>query len=119
MPRHSLLEYVMTEYFKPVADIINFVQVSEDKFIQRYVVCAANRLDDGTIICGARHWDKIMRAVAIKIGWDDCRLAEQGFIDQWQNFMTREEACYVAVTNGQIKKEDLLEEGTLYSEDLY
>lgn len=82
------------------------------------VVCAANRHhDSGRIICGARHWDSIMRGQLIdgqKGGsWD------QGFIDQWGQFLTREEAWKVAVAKGQIRRQIDTPEGTLYSEHLY
>lgn len=87
--------------------------------MEQIIVCAANRLDDGTIICGARHWDTIMNRIADKVGWDDCRLAEQGFIDQLGNFLTREEALEIAKRNGQIKRRCGGDEHELFSENLY
>lgn len=84
----------------------------------RRVVCAANRKrETGLIICGARHWDKIMRAQAKALnetftGWD------QGFIDQFGDFITRDEAWVIAKDQKQIFRE-VSSPGRLYSENLY
>lgn len=83
----------------------------------RRIVCAANRnRESGRIICGARHWDNIMRASLLPgekfTGWD------QGFIDQFGDFLTREEAWEVASEQEQIRRE-VSSPGTLYSENLY
>lgn len=48
--------------------------------------------------------------------WAD---AEQGFIDQYGQWMTREEAWLIAEAAGQIKYAAEHSKGTLYSEDLY
>jgi hypothetical protein len=95
----------------------------------RAVVCAANRSRvTGKIIAGARHWDSIMRQ---QVNWldpssnngrqmpDEWAGAEQGFIDQYGQWMTREEAWKVAEANNQIKFPSGWDKGTLYSEDLY
>lgn len=80
----------------------------------RRVVCAAMRNSNGTIVCGARHWDRIMHQHASgKSGW------EQGFIDQLGEFMTREEAYKVAVEAGQIVRRCGGDDGRLFSENLY
>jgi hypothetical protein len=85
------------------------------------VVCAALKSTTGKIVCGARHYDPIMRQqIAGSDGkrspeWISC---EQGFIDQRGNFLTREEAWKIAEKNGQIKYNGGWN-GTLYSEDLY
>lgn len=67
------------------------------------VVCAANRLDDGTILCGARHWDVIMRNQSERM--TGCTVAtvnaEQGFINQWGVFLDRVEALAVVKASGQ------------------
>lgn len=92
----------------------------------RRVVCAANR-HGGYLLIGARHWDAQMRAQAQNVpehihpfhaDW------EQGFIDQYEKFMTREEAWLVAEAAGQIRYRcggDMSSEGVgkLYSENLY
>lgn len=85
--------------------------------VQRRVVCAANRFPDGVIILGARHWDPLMREHSELLGRRGGN-EEQGFIDQWRVFMTREEAWGVAVAAGQIIR-DVGCHGELYSENLY
>lgn len=85
--------------------------------VQRRVVCSANRFPDGVIILGARHWDPLMREHANLLGRRGGN-EEQGFIDQWRVFMTREEAWLVAVDAGQIIR-DVGCQGELYSENLY
>ena len=91
---------------------------------QRRVVCAANMFPDGTIILGARHWDPLMREQAETLqaayaGFEDTIGIEQGFIDQWRVFMTREEAWLVAEAAGQIIYRGNWGAGVLYSENLY
>lgn len=85
--------------------------------VQRRVVCAANRFQDGVIILGARHWDSLMCEHAKLLGRRGGN-EEQGFIDQWRAFMTREEAWIVAVAANQIIR-DVGCDGELYSENLY
>lgn len=85
------------------------------------IVCAANKHPTkGTIVCGARHYDNVMRAAIKEMGdreeWFDC---EQGFIDQYGNFYTREEAYVVAKENGQIVRRCGGDNGKLFSENLY
>ncbi|MGL5156029.1 MAG: hypothetical protein ACRC9G_09135 [Aeromonas veronii] len=86
--------------------------------VGRRVVCAANRMPDGTLILGARHWDPLMcehaRLLGVK-GGDEV----QGFIDQNRQFLTREEAWVVAREAGQIIRRVGGDEGCLYSENLY
>jgi hypothetical protein len=84
----------------------------------RRVVCAANRHHHSRlIICGARHWDKVMRAQADALGTGFTEW-EQGFIDQFGDFLTRGEAWTVAEEQGQIRREVSVP-GTLFSENLY
>jgi hypothetical protein len=54
----------------------------------------------------------------IHIDWDG-RNSEQGFIDTWGNFLTREEAWVNATFNNQIIRRCGGDEGRLYSENLY
>ena len=92
----------------------------------RVVVCAANRLNipwiEGTtkykIAIGVRHFDMVMLEQMPKPLWSDYEI-EQGFIDQFGLFMTREEAYLVAQAAGQIKYRCGGDEGVLYSENLY
>lgn len=91
---------------------------------QRRVVCAANRLPDGRLIAGARHWDEVMRAqvelLSDRYKSGDIATAEQGFIDQWGTFLTRAEAWTVAVAADQIHRRGPGFDGPeLYSENLY
>ena len=85
---------------------------------QEVIVCAANR-KDGIIFCGARHCDSIMRkqaeAASMKL-----TAAEQGFINQFGEFRTREEAFAIVLYNKQpfnIKRNGSSFE--LFSEGLY
>jgi len=95
------------------------------------VVCAANKyyfmFSDGTfeevIVCGARHYDKIMRNQinAFDEHFWSCKIREeQGFIDQHGNFLTREVAYIIARENGQIIREcGNPNSKELFSENLY
>lgn len=96
-----------------------------DRSEQR-VVCAANRMPDGTMFIGARHWDDHMASQAdeyiLARGLEDHRvgIAEQGFIDQWGKFLTRAEAWEVASSRGQVIFTAPGCDGPeLYSENLY
>ena len=94
--------------------------------VARYVVCAANRFGD-LVICGARHYDSVMCRVIKELGGmeavhdglerDDI---EQGFIDQYGAFMSRDEAAFVVVSNKQaIAEPEQAELGRLISENIY
>ena len=84
-----------------------------------FVVCAANRnKDSGRIICGARHWDNIMRSQ--KLDTEDFNRWDQGFINQFGEFLTREEAWDIAEKQKQIRHLCYEKQhGYLYSENLY
>lgn len=85
------------------------------------IVCAAIKFPDGTIILGARHWDPPMRKTynALGMSRDTSGLEQQGFVDQYQNFLTREEAWIIAYNAGQIVRRCGGDDGCLYSENLY
>ena len=85
---------------------------------ERYVVCAANKMPDGFLLVGARHWDNLMREQADRIGYKGGK-EEEGFIDQFGNFMTRDEAQAIVRKSGQSLKRPVDEYETLYSENLY
>lgn len=89
---------------------------------QRIIVCAANRSrSTGRIICGARHWDSIMRQHCVVNGKLDPEWvsAEQGFIDQHGVWLTRQEAYVIAQAANQIKYPATYQNAVLFSEDLY
>lgn len=89
---------------------------------QQVVVCAACRRGS-IIIAGARHFDKVMRsqinAINLKthaVEW------EEGFIDQFGGFLTRQEAMKIAIEAGQnvdIERGCGGDKEILYSEGLY
>ena len=88
----------------------------------RVIVCAAIKLSSGRIICGVRHFDKLMRMNLP----DDFIMAkeaiaghEQGFVDNKYQFLSREEAWEVASNASQIIVSEATIFGTLFSEDLY
>lgn len=97
--------------------------------LQRRIVCAANRfqLKDGgvLVIPGSRHYSKDMALVLDqlrdKVVSDHVTGDDQGFIDQWGEYHTREEAVIIAKHAGQLdvvrKKTGPADE--LFSEDLY
>lgn len=87
------------------------------------IVCAAIRHEGtGLVIAGTRHYDSIMRDI-INTGYYSERLmwfaAEQGFLTNKQEFVTREQAWKIAEAAGQIRPHPSVVPGTLHSEDLY
>ena len=87
--------------------------------LPRQIVCAAIR-KNGLIICGARHFDEIMRGVIKAMPEPNYCKWEQGFIDQKGIFLTRQEAFTLAKERGQIQtKTGSPDIPTLISEDLY
>lgn len=97
--------------------------------MNRRVVCAAVRSSKtDIIICSPRHFDSTMRR-QINLNpdhWfytddndDSPPVVDQGFVDQFGTFMTREEAYLVAKENNQIIRRCGGDEGVLYSENLY
>jgi hypothetical protein len=87
------------------------------KIAPRRVVCAALRLGE-QIICGARHYDSLM-IQQIQARKEDWRTAEQGFVDQRGEWLTREEAWIVADGEQQIIRDPDWMAGHLHSEHLY
>lgn len=96
------------------------------------IVCAANyNAYTNTIICGARHYDSVMRRT-YQVLDTFCKdsiqnIDEQGFINTWGQFLNRRDAWLVACANNQILRlvgsqteSDIGKYGTkLYSENLY
>ncbi len=87
----------------------------------RRIVCAAIRHKNGDIIIGPRHFDSTMHKQIdqYKLIHIDWRRAEQGFIDTWGDFLTREEALQRAVECEQMTEKRTYPPHKLYSEDLY
>lgn len=89
---------------------------------KQYIVCASIR-QNGIIICGARHFDTLMHntirsldsSIKLRVNkW------EQGFIDQFGKYLSREEAFKIAKENGQeIDMDRNSHNYKLYSEGLY
>ena len=89
----------------------------------QWIVCAAIRKND-RIMCGPRHYDHIMRkqiaASEGQLWWKssiDNGIVDQGFIDQYGNYLTRDEAFALAKINNQIVRDEFHTQ--LYSEMLY
>ena len=98
------------------------LNLSQLKYIPRErIVCAANRLKDGTLILGVRHLDFLMRDTAMiaQITDDELSESEEGFINQRGEFLTRKQAWIVAFNANQIVRRVGGDEGILYSENLY
>jgi len=91
------------------------------------IVCAANKLSDGTILLGIRHWDMFIHDqmdMLLKVWGTESEISlikghEQGFADQFGKFLTRKEAYIIAKDNGQIIRDIGYEADELYSEHLY
>lgn len=111
------------------------------------VVCAANRAPDGHVVLGIRHCDKFMReahrlptlyphpgggklsaagkvvtlaeAANLERSRRQAYARDQGFVDQYGNFLSRTTAWKLAKHNNQIIRDTGDANGELYSENLY
>ena len=92
--------------------------IEEVPVSRQVIVCAAIKNKSGDIICGARHYDPIM-SNQIRTSTHDWFCCEQGFIDQFGNFLSREEAFYIAKNKNQIIRKCGGDENKLFSENLY
>lgn len=111
MKKHQ--EYFKTEW------MINHEQWArnQDFFNDVRVVSMAANIIGGRLIVGNRHFCPIMQMQIDALGLDrgEHNIAtDQGFIDQWGIYMTREEAWEVAKKAGQIK--EVFVNGVLFSE---
>ena len=107
---------------------------------QPYIVCSAIRQKDtGAMVCGPRHYDGVVWSQILGIPFEKFvqlqqnnqlpdvderhkawQNAEEGFIDQYGRFYTREEAWAVVTANEQpLVNRDKISDGVLYSEHLY
>jgi hypothetical protein len=98
--------------------------------LTRRIVCAAMRREDGRIICSPRHMDETFWKQVLNVSvldftlpmpdavkeWQGC---DQGFINSWGEYLTREEAWIVAAHNKQIINDQDWQIGCLHSEHLY
>lgn len=85
------------------------------------IVCAANRhIKTGLVVCGVRHFDEVMRQVMRALRLEPKNADwEQGFIDSWGQFCTREQAMDHVVNSGQKIKLPIYQPDQLFSENLY
>ena len=98
------------------------VNLNKLKYVPRErVVCSANKLKDGTLILGVRHGDFLMINTLrdSRLGDEGFHEAEQGFINQRGEFLTRKQAWIVAFNANQIIRRVGGDEGILYSENLF
>lgn len=106
-------EYYKTDFMKEAEaharSLKNFHQI-------RRVSMAAN-IVDGRLIVGNRHFCPLMHMQIDALGLNARKhniSFDQGFVDQWGIYMSREEAWDVAKARGQIR--EVFQEGVLYSE---
>ena len=89
---------------------------------EQRVVCAACKCRvTGTLILGARHYDVLMRKQIdlLAVTSPETFSFEEGFIDQFGKFLTREEAHAIATKQNQIIRRCGGDDCRLYSENLY
>lgn len=104
------------------------------KDIPPIIVCAAIRnRNTGVIICGPRHGNCINTVIETEVDTNpSCDIWVCGFVDQNNNFLTREEAWKIADANGQLRRPtgyernyndhrppNVGDNGYLFSENLY
>lgn len=100
-----------------------------DKKHQRRIVCAANRYKtkDGEwlVIPSVRHYSREHRPILDGLNYmlesEHAYDENQGFVDQYSNYWTREEALIIATHAQQINtvKKKTAPFDVLFSEDLY
>lgn len=72
-------------------------------------------LKDGVAYIGRRH-----HAIIAEHGvGGTLKNCPQGFVTDSGRFVDRQEACQIAIANGQIQAKDMIVKGTLFSEDLW
>ena len=101
---------------KPSKPRPNRWALSDEQLKARRIVCAAIlHRDTEELICGARHHDCLHSVFRTRTAGE----YEQGFIDQFNKFLTREEAWMVAHRQKQVVRRCGGDEKRLYSENLY
>jgi len=94
--------------------------------LNQRIVAAANRFHFSfakpLVVISARHWDENMHHIVSNLSEDLMETVvreEQGFVNQYGQFLTREDAWIVAERQGQIRRDLGSAPGRLYSEHLY
>ena len=90
----------------------------------RVIVCSAIRSEKGSVVCGPRHYDRTMlNQMNLQVNPEDFWHKsgdDQGFVDQFGGYLTREEALVVARAAGQLEgRKKHNPKNQLCSEDLY
>ena len=108
--------------------------MSNDETPPLMIVCAASLSKCGKhMVLGARHWDELMQNARNHIDRSNGVIGmgyaaivwsggEQGFIDQYRNYHSRQDAWKIAEKAGQIRRRvggDTIDGGYLFSENLY
>lgn len=90
------------------------------------IVSAASRNELGEVISSPRHYDLFFHSIVRTLPKEKQDLwyvksstVEQGFIDQFGNFLSRNEAWKIAEANGQIIRDHDKCPGKLFSEHIY
>jgi len=100
--------------------------MAEDEHPRRIVAAALRHPDpEKPLIVGVRHFDDIMQAQLNAFDSPSGRNGAslyghgQGFVDNLGNFLTRHEACELALANGQLTGPFSRPPRQLHSEDLW
>ena len=93
--------------------------------INEFIICSAIQIvDTKKIYYGHRH-NHCLTAMNGELSWEMNRqqLTQvenvQGFITNWNRFVTREDALIIALANGQVLNKEQVRGNQLFSEDLY
>lgn len=95
--------------------------------VRRRVVCAALRAQNGRLLLGIRHYSRDMHEQISHRAdghlFKHIHDPDQGFVDQFGVYMTREEAYGIALESGQLWRPEAcgssIDGHKLYSEGLY
>jgi hypothetical protein len=119
----------MKKFYKTDPDDITLVYLGPSRRATRHIVCAANKYlvnGEELIICGARHCDPIMskQVMVLKLLTGNVKIIDQGFIDQYQQWVSREDAAFIVQATKQPLRDYELHENRdgsykLFSENLY
>lgn len=94
------------------------------KYTKRRIVCACNKFQNKetgeiTFVACVRHYSKEAHMHVKFLRASGYKEIEQGFLDQFSDFHSREDALRIALHMGQITREKCSPEDELFSEDLY